>query len=205
MSNTTATAADETGRSMESTANNSFAARLKQYREAANLTLSQLAERANVSKTYLWELERGTGSDPSVSVELAKRIAAALSISLADLVGEEKPWCKGGGTIRDMRRPITEEWLIANGFRIETGRNDPRLPVRRLAIGQDLIHSRLTASPGDICIDVAPVDSQKRDYWFVWLASDEPYKCLHIRYMRERWELVRLYEALTGHVWPGEL
>lgn len=114
-------------------------------------------------------------------------------------------WPKTGGTIRDMRRLITEDWLIANGFRIEDGRNDSRLPVRSLMLGNDLLRGRpYLASPDALCIDVAPTDS-KRQEWYVWIARREPYRFIHVRYMVETWELVRLYEALTGRVWPGTL
>ena len=116
-----------------------------------------------------------------------------------------EPWPKRGGTIRGMHRPITEEWLIANGFRIEEGRNDERMPLRSLVVGGDFVGGRQPFhSPDDLCIDVAPVDSKRKE-WFVWIAQREPYRHIHVRYMTETWELVRLYEALTGRVWPGEL
>ena len=112
-------------------------------------------------------------------------------------------WPKTGGTIRDMRCPITEEWLIANGFRIEDGRNDPRMPMRSLVVGGDLLGGhRAFRSPDDLCIDAAPVDS-KRQEWHVWIARREPYRHIHVRHMKETWELIRLYEGLTGRVWPG--
>jgi hypothetical protein len=105
-----------------------------------------------------------------------------------------------------MRRPITEDWLRSNGFRIDDGRNDPRMPIRSLAIGSDLVGGRpFLGSSDDLCIDVAPTDIKKQDEWFVWIGQREPYRHIHVRYMRTTDELVRLYEGLTGRVWPGTL
>lgn len=67
----------------------SFAHRLKAHREAAGFTLAELAERAGISKTYLWELEKDEAGEKSPSVDVAKKIAAALSIGLLDLVGDD--------------------------------------------------------------------------------------------------------------------
>jgi hypothetical protein len=117
---------------------------------------------------------------------------------------EPKTWCAGGGTIHDMRRPITEEWLVANGFRIESGRGDPRMPIRSLAIGSDSKGGRpFMGSSDDLCIDVAPTSTAGE--WFCWIAQREPYRHIHVRHMRETHELVRLYEGLTGCLWPGVL
>lgn len=104
-----------------------------------------------------------------------------------------------------MRRPITEDWLRANGFRVEEGRNDPRMPIRSLDVGADFVGGRpFMGSSDDLWIDVAPTDVRNQDEWHVWVAQREPYRHIHVRHMRETHEIVRLYEGLTVRVWPGE-
>jgi len=64
----------------------SLAKRIQEERKAAGFTLDQLAERANVSKTYLWELENDTEGEKKPSAEVLLRIAHALSTTIADLL-----------------------------------------------------------------------------------------------------------------------
>lgn len=105
-----------------------------------------------------------------------------------------------------MRRPITEDWLRANGFRVEDGRNDPRFPIRSLAIAGDKFGGRsFMESSDDLCIDVAPTSIKDQAEWYVWIGQREPYRHIHVRFMRTTDELARLYEGLTGRVWPGTL
>jgi hypothetical protein len=105
-------------------------------------------------------------------------------------------WCAGGGTIGRLHRPITEAWLIAHEFRIESGRQDPRLPVRSLSVAP----KAFMTSSDDLCIDVAPSHDGE---WHCWVAQREPYQFIHVRMMRETWEIAALYEGLTGKIWPG--
>ncbi len=65
----------------------SLAERLREARESAGLTLEELAERAEVSKTYLWELEKDEAGEKKPSAEILLRIANALSVTLAELLG----------------------------------------------------------------------------------------------------------------------
>lgn len=65
----------------------SLALRLREAREAAGLTLDELAVQAEVSKTYLWELEKDESGEKKPSAEILLRIANALSITLAELMG----------------------------------------------------------------------------------------------------------------------
>jgi transcriptional regulator with XRE-family HTH domain len=62
-----------------------LAARIRRYREEKGLTQAALADAAGLSKTYLSELESGAGRRPSGDVLL--RIADALGITIADLLG----------------------------------------------------------------------------------------------------------------------
>ena len=65
----------------------SIAQRLRKAREAAGMTLEELAARAEVSKTYLWELEKDESGEIKPSADVLLRIADALSITLAELLG----------------------------------------------------------------------------------------------------------------------
>lgn len=50
------------------------------------MSLDEVAQKANISKTYLWELERDEKGIKRPSADVLLRIAAALSVSLADLL-----------------------------------------------------------------------------------------------------------------------
>lgn len=65
----------------------SLAKRLRQERTRVGLTLDQLAERAGISKTYLWELEQDKAGTKKPSADILLRLAQALSITIADLMG----------------------------------------------------------------------------------------------------------------------
>jgi transcriptional regulator with XRE-family HTH domain len=65
----------------------SLARRLREAREAAGLTLDELAVQAEVSKTYLWELEKDESGDKKPSAEILLRIANALSVTIGELLG----------------------------------------------------------------------------------------------------------------------
>jgi transcriptional regulator with XRE-family HTH domain len=59
--------------------------RIKELRTQQQLSLTELAEEAGVSKSYLSTVENGTGSRPGVAV--LHKVAVALGVSLADLLG----------------------------------------------------------------------------------------------------------------------
>jgi transcriptional regulator with XRE-family HTH domain len=64
----------------------SLAKRIREERERAGFTLDQLADKADVSKTYLWELEKDMKGEKKPSADILLRIAEALSITIADLL-----------------------------------------------------------------------------------------------------------------------
>lgn len=64
----------------------SLAKRIREERERAGFTLDQLAGKAEVSKTYLWELEKDAKGEKKPSADVLLRIAEALSITIADLL-----------------------------------------------------------------------------------------------------------------------
>tara|TARA_Y100000310_G_C20669823_1_gene809626 strand:+ start:1656 stop:2102 length:447 start_codon:yes stop_codon:yes gene_type:complete len=58
---------------------------IRRWRE---ITLPQLAVKAKVSKGYLYQLEEGQTTNPSV--EILYKLAGALELTIYDLLGEEK-------------------------------------------------------------------------------------------------------------------
>lgn len=83
-------------------------------RKQRDLTLSELAERAKISKSYLSNIERNINKNPSIQVinKIAVVLHVDLSIILKSEIGEVVP-------------PIDEEWLhfiqelIEAGIKIE--------------------------------------------------------------------------------------
>src|SRR4051794_22018136 len=65
----------------------SLARRLREARETTGLTLDELAVQAEVSKTYLWELEKDESGEKKPSAEILLRIANALSVTIGELLG----------------------------------------------------------------------------------------------------------------------
>ena len=78
---------------------------VKKYRELRAFTLPDLAARAGVSKAFLWEIETGNSKRPGA--ELLYKIAEALGVTIAHLMG------KGSGD--DARALIEPE--INDGLR----------------------------------------------------------------------------------------
>lgn len=64
--------------------------RLRAARERQDLSLSEVARRAGISKAYLSQLENGESSHPSYDV--MGRLAAALATSIPDLTGQPGVW-----------------------------------------------------------------------------------------------------------------
>jgi len=63
-----------------------LAEQLRRFREKEGLSLDDLASKAQVSKTYLWELERDTAGEKKPSASVLLQIARALSVTIADLL-----------------------------------------------------------------------------------------------------------------------
>jgi transcriptional regulator with XRE-family HTH domain len=64
----------------------SLATRIRELREEKGLSLEELAARAGISKTYLWELEKDAAGSKKPSADVLLKIAAALSTTIADLM-----------------------------------------------------------------------------------------------------------------------
>lgn len=65
----------------------SLATKIREERKKAGLTLDELAYKAGLSKTYLWELEQDENGVKRPSAEVVLKIADALSLTIADLMG----------------------------------------------------------------------------------------------------------------------
>ena len=64
-----------------------LAQNLRDARKRAGLTLEELSRAADVSKTYLWELENDEDGSKKPSADILLKIADALSVTIADLMG----------------------------------------------------------------------------------------------------------------------
>lgn len=83
-----------------------IADRIREYREAQHLSLDDLATKAKVSKTYLWELERDAKGDKKPSADVLLRIATALSTTIGQLL--EQPVVKVNETAVDLPSGLKE-------------------------------------------------------------------------------------------------
>ena len=70
--------------------NDSMGGRLRGARAAQSLSLTEVASRAGISKSYLSQLEHGASTTPSH--EVLRRLATALGASIVDLTGTSETW-----------------------------------------------------------------------------------------------------------------
>lgn len=64
--------------------NDTFAARLRVRREAARLSVPELAAAAGLTRQAVWQLERG---EREPTLETARKLAAALACTIDELAG----------------------------------------------------------------------------------------------------------------------
>ncbi|UTR09395.1 helix-turn-helix domain-containing protein [Evansella sp. LMS18] len=62
--------------------------RVKKYRSEAGMTLTELADRAGVAKSYLSALERNIQTNPSI--QFLEKIASVLDVSMDQLLYDEE-------------------------------------------------------------------------------------------------------------------
>ena len=62
--------------------------RIKRFREAQGISLAELARKADISKGYLHSLENQAPANPTL--DTLKRVADALDLTIADLIGAPK-------------------------------------------------------------------------------------------------------------------
>jgi transcriptional regulator with XRE-family HTH domain len=63
-----------------------LASKLKALRLKKNKSLQQIADAVGASKNHIWDLETGKSRNPSI--DLLTKLAKALGVSVADLIGE---------------------------------------------------------------------------------------------------------------------
>ncbi|UOQ48470.1 helix-turn-helix domain-containing protein [Gracilibacillus caseinilyticus] len=61
---------------------------INRIRKKKNLTLSELAERADISKSYLSNIERNLNDNPSIHI--IEKLAEVLDVDMITLLDEEK-------------------------------------------------------------------------------------------------------------------
>jgi len=83
---------------------------VKKHREIQGLTLSELAAKADVSKAFIWEIEQGNSKRPGA--EVLYKIASALNVTIAELMGKPSPKTQDEGIeseINDGLRAFLDE------------------------------------------------------------------------------------------------
>ena len=63
--------------------------RVKRWREEKGISAAELARRAGISKGYLSELENDRVNSPRPSADVLYRLATALDVTVADLLGKK--------------------------------------------------------------------------------------------------------------------
>lgn len=61
--------------------------RIRRFREEKSVSASQLAKEAGISRSYLSELENGTGNHRRPSARVLYALGKALGVSMSDLLG----------------------------------------------------------------------------------------------------------------------
>ncbi len=73
----------------EQQAKGTIGGRIKEYRTQKDISLSQLARDADMSKGYLWSLENPEGANQRPSGQTLYAIAKALGVTMSDLLGQK--------------------------------------------------------------------------------------------------------------------
>ena len=71
----------------------SLAAKIRELRLRKRESLQELADAVGVSKTHIWELEKGRSQNPSI--EMLTKLADHFKVTVASLAGED-PSAAGG-------------------------------------------------------------------------------------------------------------
>lgn len=81
----------------------------KGVRKARRMTLQEVADRSGLAKSYVWEIEKGVGTNPSITKLIA--LADALGTSLDGLIGLKK-YTEPGLRPEAMRIAVEVDTLI---------------------------------------------------------------------------------------------
>ncbi len=63
--------------------------KIKQLRNEKRMSLSELAEKAGIAKSYLSSIERNLQSNPSI--QFMEKISQVLGVSVNELINEDRP------------------------------------------------------------------------------------------------------------------
>lgn len=81
--------------------------KIKKLRESRGLSLSELAERAGVAKSYLSTIERNLRRNPSI--QFIEKIADVLHVSVTSLIDEDSD--PVNGSLEKEQQDLDAEWL----------------------------------------------------------------------------------------------
>ncbi len=120
--------------------------RLKEYRKSLGMSQAELARKSGVSAAYLSELESGLGKRPSGEILL--RLATALEVTIAELLGQDIRPGEGDLPVPDpsllefakeRKLPRSDVVMLAS---IRFRGDPPRTPRRWAMIYDTIITSR---------------------------------------------------------------
>ncbi|MFZ7946398.1 MULTISPECIES: helix-turn-helix domain-containing protein [Bacillaceae] len=103
--------------------------KIQKLRQERNLTLSQLAEKTDISKSYLSHIERNIQTNPSI--EVLVKIAAALEVNIQTLLSPNNSTLE---TRNPQKNPLID-WSVFINTALESGLiNEADLREIKLAI-----------------------------------------------------------------------
>jgi transcriptional regulator with XRE-family HTH domain len=125
--------------------------RIREFRAEKGVTAARLAKEANVSRSYLSELENGTGNHQRPSARVLYALGKALGVSMSELLGRPlilEPNSRPSASLRkfaelDELSPSDVEMLASIQFRGDA----PRTPDRWRFIYQAIRNSRSMDRP----------------------------------------------------------
>jgi XRE family transcriptional regulator of biofilm formation len=88
--------------------------RIKRLRIAQKLSLSELAVRSGVAKSYLSKIERNIQSNPSI--QFLEKVAEALGVTVEDIIHEDSP-----ATQSIPRTELDDQWYELVRKAMESG------------------------------------------------------------------------------------
>jgi XRE family transcriptional regulator, master regulator for biofilm formation len=109
--------ADIGGKNSEGGSSRMIGKRIHKARLEKELSLSELADRAGVSKSYLSYIERDLQNNPSIQV--LSRIASVLGLDVESLLHEESS--------KELNKGLEQEWLDLVNEAMKAGLNKERL------------------------------------------------------------------------------
>ncbi|MBO0995315.1 helix-turn-helix domain-containing protein [Bacillus sp. SD088] len=80
--------------------------RIREYRKQNNMSLSELAEKAGIAKSYLSSIERNIQSNPSI--QFLEKISSVLNVSVQSLLHENPEQLSDGQLDDDWEALVRE-------------------------------------------------------------------------------------------------